>query len=71
MYGCKGSRKKWAGHNLQVSVWDVTAIRHGRLDVITSDERVLVPQVSHSYALHERCTSGAGGLLTGWPAQGA
>lgn len=70
-YHCKESRKKWHGHNLQVSVWEPTAIRHGGLPAITSDKRVVVSQMSCSHALHERCTSGAGGLLTGWPAQGA
>lgn len=60
--------KRWHGHNLQVSVWEPTAIRHGGLAAITSDERVVVFQMPCSYPLHETSTGGAGGLVTGWPA---
>lgn len=71
-YRCKGSMKRWHGHNSQVSVWEPTASRHGGLAAITlDDKREVVSQMSHSYALCERRTSGAGGLLTSWPAQGA
>lgn len=62
-YLCKESMKKWHGHNLQVSVWEPTATRHGGLAAITLDKREVVSQMSHSYALCERRTSGAGGLL--------
>lgn len=55
--------KRWHGHNLQVSVWELTAIGHGGMAAITSDKSVVVSQMSRSYALHERCSSSAGGLL--------
>lgn len=34
--------KRWCGHNLQVSVWQPTATRHGGLGAIKPDEGVVV-----------------------------
>lgn len=63
VYHCKEIIKRRDGHNLKVSVWKPTAIRYGRLAAVTSDKRVVVSHLSHSYALQERRTSGAGSCM--------
>lgn len=62
--------KRWDGHNLQVSIWESTAIRYGGLATVTSDNWVVVSHPSHACGLHERRTSGAGGSLTCWTTRG-